>query len=156
MYSASQPTKPIPASRAPALIRLILGKVKAGFPSPAEDLGEERLDLAGYLGSDKEDAFFMFASGHSMVTFGIFDGDLLLIRKRKRPRDGHIVVADVDGEFLVELRPKQSVRTTRLAGGEASADAARHALDEGIAFYQAAAQRFSSRRFEPPPPRKDR
>lgn len=110
--------KPIPASRAPALIRLILGRVKAGFPSPAEDLGEERLDLAGYLGSDKEDAFFMFASGHSMVTFGIFDGDLLLIRKRKRPRDGHIVVADVDGEFLVKMLRKEN-GTIKLVSGSA-------------------------------------
>lgn len=113
-----QPMKPIPASRAPALIRLILGRVKAGFPSPAEDLGEERLDLAGYLGSDKEDAFFMFASGHSMVTFGIFDGDLLLIRKRKRPRDGHIVVADVDGEFLVKMLHKKN-GTIKLVSGSA-------------------------------------
>lgn len=113
-----QPMKPIPASRAPALIRLILGRVKAGFPSPAEDLGEERLDLAGYLGSDKEDAFFMFASGHSIVTFGIFDGDLLLIRKRKRPRDGHIVVADVDGEFLVKMLHKKN-GTIKLVSGSA-------------------------------------
>lgn len=118
MYSVSKPNKPIPASRAPALIRLILGKVKAGFPSPAEDLGEERLDLAGYLGSDKEDAFFMFASGHSMVAFGIFDGDLLLIRKRKRPRDGHIVVADVDGEFLVKMLHKKN-GTIKLVSGSA-------------------------------------
>jgi len=110
--------KPIPASRAPALIRLILGRVKAGFPSPAEDLGEERLDLAGYLGSDKEEAFFMFGSGHSMVTFGIFDGDLLLIRKRKRPRDGHIVVADVDGEFLVKMLHKKN-GTIKLVSGSA-------------------------------------
>ncbi len=68
---------------------------------------------------------------------------------RDAAADSHIFMANyqtvgfVDGEFLVELRPKQSVRTTRLAGGEASADAARHALDEGIAFYQVAAQRFS-------------
>lgn len=118
MYSNKQPMKPIPASRAPVLIRLILGKVKAGFPSPAEDLGEDRLDLASFLGSDMEDAFFMFASGHSMVSFGIFDGDLLLIRRRKRPRDGHIVVADVDGEFLVKMLHKRN-GTTKLVAGNA-------------------------------------
>lgn len=61
------------------------------------------------------------------------------------------------GEGLqVELRPKQATRVTGVDGSTPGTEHAQEALDEGIAFYQAAAQRFSSRRFEPPPPRKDR
>lgn len=56
----------------------------------------------------------------------------------------------------VELRPKQATRVTGVDGSTPGAEHAQEALDEGIAFYQAAAQRFSSRRFEPPPPAKDR
>jgi len=56
----------------------------------------------------------------------------------------------------VELRPKQGTRVTGVDGSTPSTEHAQEALDEGIAFYQAAAQRFSSRRFEPPPPSKDR
>jgi DNA polymerase V len=122
MYSLLASKKPIPASHSPVKVTLILDKVKAGFPSPAEDLGEERLDLANYLGSDKEDAFFMFASGHSMVSMGIFDGDLLLIRKRKRPRDGHIVVADVDGEFLVKMLEKRNGKVRLVSGNPETPD----------------------------------
>jgi len=61
------------------------------------------------------------------------------------------------GEGLqVELRPKQATRVTGVDGSTPSAGHAQEALDEGIAFYQAAAQRFSSRRFEPPSPPKER
>lgn len=61
------------------------------------------------------------------------------------------------GEGLqVELRPKQATRVTGVDGSTPTTEHAQEALEEGIAFYQAAAQRFSSRRFEPPPPMKDR
>ena len=61
------------------------------------------------------------------------------------------------GEGLqVELRPKQATRVTGVDGSTPSTGHAQEALDEGIAFYQAAAQRFSSRRFEPPSPPKER
>lgn len=56
----------------------------------------------------------------------------------------------------VELRPKQATRVTGVDGGAPSIEHAQEALEEGIAFYQAAAQRFSSRRFEPPPPAQER
>lgn len=73
--------------------------------------------------------------------------------------DSHAFMANdqtvgfVDGEFLVELRRKQSVRTTRLGGVAVSADEARHAFDEGMAFYQVAARRLSgARRDDAPAP----
>ena len=79
--------RPIPGSQAPLLVQLICNKVQAGFPSPAEDLGVVRLDLSKLIGADADDAYFMWVSGDSMVQFGIFDGDLVLIRKRKRQRN---------------------------------------------------------------------
>jgi phosphoglycerol transferase MdoB-like AlkP superfamily enzyme len=65
-------------------------------------------------------------------------------------------VGFVGEDMQVELRPKQSTRVTGLDGGTPTPDHAREALEEGIAFYQAAAQRFSARRFEPPPPPRER
>lgn len=56
----------------------------------------------------------------------------------------------------VELRPKQATRVIGVDGSKPGTEHAQEALDEGIAFYQAAAQRFSSRRFEPPPPAQER
>jgi len=107
---------PIPASQAPSLVKLICNKVKAGFPSPAEDLGVVRLDLSKLIGADEEDAYFMWVSGDSMVQFGIFDGDLVLIRKRKRPRHGQIVIACLDRDFLVKKLYKKPDGTKLQAG----------------------------------------
>jgi DNA polymerase V len=107
---------PIPVSGAPSLVNLIRNKVKAGFPSPAEDLGVVRLDLTKLIGADEEDAYFMWVSGDSMIQFGIFDGDLVLIRKRKRPRHGQIVIACLDRDFLVKKLYKKPDGTRLQAG----------------------------------------
>ncbi len=107
---------PIPARQAPAWVTLICNKVKAGFPSPAEDLGVVRLDLSKLIGADEEDAYFMWISGDSMIQFGIFDGDLVLIRKRKRPRHGQIVIACLDRDFLVKKLYKKPDGTKLQSG----------------------------------------
>ncbi|HNJ84723.1 MAG TPA: LTA synthase family protein, partial [Piscinibacter sp.] len=48
----------------------------------------------------------------------------------------------------VELRPKRATKVIALDGGQQGEARERDALEEGIAFYQAAAERFSARRAE--------
>jgi len=74
--------------------------IQAGFPSPAEDLGAKRIDLTAQLVKHPQATFLMKARGDSMREAGIFDGDILLVDKAITPRNGHIVVAVVDGEFV--------------------------------------------------------
>lgn len=74
--------------------------IQAGFPSPAEDLGAKRIDLTAQLVKHPQATFLMKARGESMREAGIFDGDILLVDKAITPRNGHIVVAVVDGEFV--------------------------------------------------------
>ena len=81
---------------------LLKNKVCAGFPSPAEDLGAQRIDLTSLLVVHAQATYFLRASGHSMVEAGIFDDDILVVDRAVRPRHGHIVVAVVDGEFTVK------------------------------------------------------
>ncbi len=81
---------------------LLTGNVQAGFPSPAEDLGAQRIDLAQLLIKHSQATYFLRASGHSMTEVGIFDGDILVIDRAIKPRNTHIVVAIVDGEFTVK------------------------------------------------------
>ena len=93
---------PVPVASSPMLVQYLENQVCAGFPSPAEDLGAERIDLASLLGTEREDTFFMKVSGQSMVDLGIFNNDIVVVSRGRRPRDGHIVVATVDGEFTVK------------------------------------------------------
>ena len=93
---------PVLASSLPVEAHLITGTVQAGFPSPAEDLGAQRIDLAQLLIKHSQATYFLRASGHSMTEAGIFDGDILVIDRAIKPRNTHIVVAIVDGEFTVK------------------------------------------------------
>ena len=104
------PQQPVPVSQMPVMVLFLQSQVQAGFPSPAEDLGAERINLADLLQTDRHDTYFMRASGQSMVDAGIYDQDILVIRRSKRPRHGHIVVATVDGEFTVKQLYKKAGR----------------------------------------------
>lgn len=102
MYSFIPANVPVPISQAPLQALLLKNKVCAGFPSPAEDLGAQRIDLTSLLVVHAQATYFLRASGHSMVEAGIFDDDILVVDRAVRPRHGHIVVAVVDGEFTVK------------------------------------------------------
>jgi len=103
MYSLEQFTHPVPASNAALEVLLVRGQVQAGFPSPAEDLGAQRVDLSQLLIKHSQATYFVRASGHSMVDAGIFDGDILVVDRAIKPRNTHIVVAVVDGDFTVKV-----------------------------------------------------
>lgn len=76
--------------------------VSAGFPSPADDYLEERLDLNKALIKNPGSTFYARVQGESMTLAGISDGDLLVIDKSKTLVDGSIVVCLIDGEFTVK------------------------------------------------------
>jgi DNA polymerase V len=89
----------------PRLLRspaIELGSVHAGFPSPAEDHCARRIDLIERLITHPQATYVMRVRGLSMAEAGIFDGDVIVIDRAIKPRSGHIVVAVVDGEFLVK------------------------------------------------------
>ena len=102
MHGTIQPATPVPLSSAPLLARLLTGRVCAGFPSPAEDLGAQRIDLTQVLVTHPQATFMLRTQGHSMVEAGIFDGDILVVDRALLPRHRHIVVAVVDGDFTVK------------------------------------------------------
>ena len=102
MYSLLQPGKPIAFSGNPFIAKLLQNRVCAGFPSPAEDLGAQRIDLTQVLVTHPQATYFMRASGHSMVEAGIFDNDIIVVDRAIKPRHNHVVVAIVDGDFTVK------------------------------------------------------
>lgn len=76
--------------------------VEAGFPSPADDYQEERLDLNELIIKHPEATFFVRVKGDSMKDAGITSGDILAVDRSLKPSDGKIVIAILDGEFTVK------------------------------------------------------
>lgn len=74
--------------------------VHAGFPSPAEDIGAKRIDLTAQLVKHPQATFLLRARGDSMREAGIFDGDVLVVDKAVTAKNGHVVIAVIDGELV--------------------------------------------------------
>lgn len=82
--------------------------VPCGFPSPAADYVEQRIDLNELLIHHPSATYFVKAAGDSMIEAGISEGDLLVVDSSRTAQHGDIVIAAVDGEFTVkrlQLRP---------------------------------------------------
>ena len=77
---------------------LLSRAVSASFPSPADDFAEEEIDLTRLLVANRAATFLVRVAGDSMVGKGLFDGDLAVVDRSLVPRDGDVVVVDVDGE----------------------------------------------------------
>jgi DNA polymerase V len=84
-------------------------KVVAGFPSPADDYIEDRLDLNDKLIRNKTATFLLVVQGDSMQNTGIKDGDTLIVDRSIEPKDGKIVIAALDGELTVK---RLSIKST--------------------------------------------
>jgi DNA polymerase V len=76
--------------------------VPAGFPSPAADYEQGKLDLNKHLISHPAATFFVRAAGDSMLKAGIHNGDLLVVDRSIEPRDKNVVIAIVNGELVVK------------------------------------------------------
>lgn len=99
----------IPSFNSQAHVPLFSSKVRAGFPSPADDYIEDRLDLNERYIKDKNATFLIKVEGDSMKDIGIFAGDVLIVDRSITPKNGHIVIAALDGELTVK---RLSIKST--------------------------------------------
>ena len=76
--------------------------VPAGFPSPADDYQENKLDLNKYLIKHPAATFFVRAAGESMIEAGIHPGDILVVDRSIEPEDKSVVIAVINGELTVK------------------------------------------------------
>lgn len=83
-------------------IPIFLTTVKAGFPSPADDFVENKLDLNTFLIDHPASTFFVRVSGDSMVNAGIFPDSILIVDRSLDYFNNSIVVAAVNNEFTVK------------------------------------------------------
>ncbi|MFZ1990993.1 MAG: LexA family transcriptional regulator [Alphaproteobacteria bacterium] len=94
----------IPGSIASSL--RMLGTVEAGFPSPAEESLADTLSLDDLLIQNPEATFLLKVSGDSMSGAGILPGDMVLVDKRRAPKSGDIIIAEVDGAWTMKYLKK--------------------------------------------------
>jgi repressor LexA len=81
--------------------------VEAGFPGPAEEMELESVSLDSLLVRDREESFLLKVSGDSMIDAGILEGDLVIVERSRRPKNGDIVVAEVDGAWTIKYFRKE-------------------------------------------------
>ncbi len=81
---------------------LYLSPVEAGFPSPAEDYLDERLNLQKLIVKHESATFFLRAHGLSMINAGINDGDLLIVDRSLPAEHNRVVIVALDGELTVK------------------------------------------------------
>ncbi len=85
----------------------ILGRVAAGEPLLAVENIENYFTIPmDYMPNN--DTFMLVVRGQSMINAGIFDGDLILIEKRKNVVNGDIVVALVEDSATVKTFYKEN------------------------------------------------
>jgi DNA polymerase V len=85
-------------------------KVPAGFPSPAMDYMEERIDLNKTFIKHPLSTFIVQCEGTSMINAFIPPKAKLLIDRSITPKNGDIVLAVLDGEFTVKFLKKNEHR----------------------------------------------
>ena len=76
--------------------------VTAGFPSPADDYLEDKLDLNEYLIKHPAATFFVRVAGDSMINAGIYNNDIIIVDRSIKPKHGKIVVAALDGQMTIK------------------------------------------------------
>ena len=79
----------------------LVGDVKAGFPSPAEDI-REKLDLIKLLVRHRASTFFFRVDGVSMVDSGMDEGDILIVDRAIDPYNNCKAICYIDGEYTVK------------------------------------------------------
>jgi DNA polymerase V len=94
------------ALHAPILIAN--GTVAAGFPSPAGDYLDNRIDIFEYLIQHPTATFYVRVKGNSMINASIHDGDLLVVDRSIEQKNNQVVVAVIDGEFTVKRISKHN------------------------------------------------
>lgn len=106
-----EPTRTVrvPVSMIPAIEAFLRGEepslfeqtVPAGFPSPAENYEHEGLNIVSYLIPHPENAFLIRVADDRLNRYGLFNGDLLIVRRDLTPTRGDLVVLELDGEIAL-------------------------------------------------------
>ena len=88
----------------------LLGVIEAGWPSPAEEELTDTMRLDEWLMENREATIMLKASNAAMLGAGIIAGDLVLLDRSRNPKDGDIVLAQVDERTALRYFRKRGSR----------------------------------------------
>jgi SOS regulatory protein LexA len=91
---------------------MINGEVCAGFPSPAEEELRDVISFDEYLVAHPEASFLLSVTGDSMIGAGIMEKDLVIVERGRQPKNGDIILAEVDGNWTMKYFRKQGKTIT--------------------------------------------
>lgn len=97
----------LPGKASGKAVDFYLQNIPAGFPSPAEDFLEKRIDLNDYLIKNESATFLVKVEGTSMIGAGINHGDVLVVDRSIEPENNKIVLGVLNGEFTVKRLVKR-------------------------------------------------
>lgn len=83
-------------------IPLATERVRAGFPSPAQDYIDKKVDLNEHLIKNETATFIVRVDSQSMLNVGIDINDELIVDRSIEAKHRDIVIAWVDNEFTVK------------------------------------------------------
>ena len=84
-----------------------------GFGAPTDDYAERGIDLNEHLIKNKPATYFMRVNGNAMVGAGIHNGDVVIVDRSLKARNGKVVIAVLNGEMLIR-RYEEYNRKVRL------------------------------------------
>lgn len=96
----------------------LAGYVQAGFPSPAEEELIDTLSLDDYLIRKPEASFLLKVTGDSMIDAGIHQGDLVIVERGHAPKNGDVVLAQVDREWTLKYFYRRKGKVTLVAANK--------------------------------------
>ena len=102
LNSLSKLNKPIKINSNPLILDVCSWTVIAGFPSPAADYTQQRIDLNNHLIRNKDATYLFRVKGDSMINVGIYENDILLVDRSINPKHDHIILAQLNNEFTVK------------------------------------------------------
>ncbi len=85
----------------------LLGLVEAGFPTSVDEDRGDTLNIDEYLVGHKESSYLLEVKGDSMIEEGIKEGDLVLVERKDDPKNGDIVIAEIDGGWTMKYFIKE-------------------------------------------------
>ena len=85
----------------------LVGNVAAGLPVSAEESSRDVVSMDEYLVAKPDSSFLLRVTGDSMIGAGIMEGDLVIVERNRTPKNGDIVLAEVDGQWTMKYFRRQ-------------------------------------------------